>query len=99
MKSKLIFDSVRKRVIADAEIKRLALGYLVRSQDMPAKTRLFARLRLAEMPARTCATRLNRRCILTGRVRSVLDEFNINRMRFREMALRGELFGVQKASW
>ena len=39
------------------------------------------------------------RCNRCGRPRSVLRKFGLCRICFREMALRGEIPGVRKASW
>ena len=39
------------------------------------------------------------RCQRCGRARAYLRKFGICRICFRELALRGELPGVRKASW
>ncbi|MGC4376235.1 type Z 30S ribosomal protein S14 [Fictibacillus sp. Mic-4] len=39
------------------------------------------------------------RCSRCGRPRSVLSKFNICRICFRELAYKGHLPGVKKASW
>ncbi len=39
------------------------------------------------------------RCRLCGRPRAVYRKFEICRLCFRELALRGEIPGVTKASW
>jgi len=39
------------------------------------------------------------RCQRCGRARAFLRKFGICRICFRELALRGELPGVRKASW
>lgn len=43
--------------------------------------------------------RAYRRCSRCGRSRAVFRKFNLCRICFREMAHRGELPGVTKASW
>ncbi|MFN0180695.1 MAG: type Z 30S ribosomal protein S14 [Gemmatimonadales bacterium] len=40
-----------------------------------------------------------RRCQRCGRARAVLRKFGLCRMCFRELALRGHIPGVRKASW
>jgi small subunit ribosomal protein S14 len=99
MKGKMLFDRVRRRIAADSEIPRMALRYITHNDALPTKTRMLAQFKLAEMPAATSLVRMVRRCTLTGRGRAVLDEFNVNRMRFRDMALKGQLLGVQRSSW
>jgi small subunit ribosomal protein S14 len=45
------------------------------------------------------SVRQNNRCQRCGRVRAYMRKFGICRICFREMALRGEIPGVRKASW
>ena len=40
-----------------------------------------------------------RRCQRCGRSRAVLRKFGLCRICFRELALKGEIPGVRKASW
>lgn len=54
---------------------------------------------LAEMPRDASPTRHKNRCAVTGRSKSFLRYFGISRLQFREMAHRGQLPGVRKASW
>jgi small subunit ribosomal protein S14 len=44
-------------------------------------------------------TRIVRRCKLCGRPRAYLRKFQMCRLCFRELALKGEVPGVVKASW
>lgn len=44
-------------------------------------------------------TRIVRRCGRCGRPRGYLRDFNLCRICFRELASRGEIPGVTKASW
>lgn len=43
--------------------------------------------------------RARNRCRICGRARSYMRRFGLCRMCFRELALKGELPGVLKASW
>lgn len=45
------------------------------------------------------STREYTRCSLCGRPHAVLKKFGICRICFRELAYRGEIPGVRKASW
>ncbi len=99
MKGKMHFDKLRRIVVANAEPTRMALRYLTHCDHLPLQTRMLAQFQLGEMPAATSSNRIARRCILSGRGRSVIGEFNLSRIRFREMALAGQLIGVTKASW
>ena len=55
--------------------------------------------KLDRLPKTSSRTRLRNRCFKTGRPRGVLRRFNLSRISFREMALKGEIPGVTKASW
>ena len=45
------------------------------------------------------STRAYHRCKLCGRPRGYLRKFELCRLCFRELALKGEVPGVVKASW
>lgn len=44
-------------------------------------------------------TRMKSRCNICGRSRAYMSRFGLCRICFRELALKGELPGVLKASW
>ncbi len=54
---------------------------------------------LAELPRDASPTRHKSRCAVTGRSRAFLRYFGLSRLQFREMAHKGQLPGVKKASW
>jgi len=45
------------------------------------------------------STRRQNRCRITGRSRGVYRKFGVSRIVLRELALRGEIPGMRKASW
>jgi len=45
------------------------------------------------------STRIIRRCFRCGRKRGYMGDFNMCRICFRELASKGEIPGVKKASW
>lgn len=45
------------------------------------------------------STRVVHRCKVCGRARAVYRDFHLCRLCMRQLALRGELPGVTKASW
>lgn len=45
------------------------------------------------------AIRVRRRCRLCGRPRAYYRKFDLCRLCFRDLALRGEIPGVTKSSW
>ena len=54
---------------------------------------------LQKLPRNASPVRIKNRCSITGRSRAYMRQFGISRIQFREMARRGELPGVTKASW
>ena len=54
---------------------------------------------LANLPRDSSATRSRKRCQITGRPRATLRKFKITRHVLREMALKGLIPGLKKASW
>lgn len=47
----------------------------------------------------TSSTRVHNHCILTNRSRGNLSRFQLSRISFRNLAAKGLLPGIQKASW
>jgi len=60
-----------------------------------AKTSVIARSRKTPK----YSTRFVLRCFRCGRKRGYMRDFQLCRICFREMATRGEIPGVRKASW
>jgi len=85
---------VRKYAAKRAELKRQA-----KDMKLSPEERAAARETLAKLPKNSSAVRLRTRCIVTGRPRAVYRKFMLSRIAFREMALKGELPGIHKASW
>ena len=54
---------------------------------------------LSELPRNSNPIRLHNRCKLTGRPKGYMRLFGISRIQFREMASKGLIPGVKKASW
>ena len=54
---------------------------------------------LARMPKNGAAIRMHNRCSITGRPKGYMRQFGLSRVTFREMANKGLIPGVTKASW
>ena len=54
---------------------------------------------LSKLPRNSNPVRMHNRCQLTGRPKGYMRMFGISRIQFREMASKGLLPGVKKASW
>ncbi len=61
--------------------------------------RYAARLALQALPRNAYPTRQRNRCGDTGRPRGTFRKFGLARSKIRELAFRGDIPGLVKASW
>lgn len=54
---------------------------------------------LNKLPKDSSPVRLRNRCMVTGRPRGYMRKFGMSRIAFRELAHKGQIPGVRKASW
>lgn len=54
---------------------------------------------IQKLPRDASRTRIRNRDSIDGRPRGYISKFGISRVKFREMANKGELPGVKKSSW
>ena len=54
---------------------------------------------LNKLPKDSSPVRLKNRCMVTGRPRGYMRKFGMSRIAFRELAHKGQIPGVRKASW
>ncbi len=92
-------DIKRAKLAAKYAAKREALKAIINDQSKTDEERYQARLQLQQLPRNANPTRQRNRCLVTGRPRGVFSKFGLARHKLREMALRGEVPGVTKASW
>ncbi len=97
--SKIVRNEQRKALVAKFAVKRAALKEILRKRDTPLAERQLARQQLQSLPANSVACRIRNRCAVSGRPRGYYSKFGLSRIALRELALRGELPGVVKASW
>lgn len=55
--------------------------------------------KLSQLPRNASPIRLVSRCVFSGRRRGFMRRFGVSRITFRELAWKGEIPGVKKASW
>jgi small subunit ribosomal protein S14 len=92
-------DEKRRAVVAKFAVKREKLMAIINDQSASEEDRFQARLKLQAMPRNASPVRLRNRCQLTGRPRGVYRKFGLGRSKLRELAFKGEIPGVVKASW
>lgn len=54
---------------------------------------------LQKLPKNASPVRMHNRCKITGRPKGYIRLFGLSRIQFREMASKGLIPGVKKASW
>ncbi|MGH8705741.1 MAG: 30S ribosomal protein S14 [Burkholderiales bacterium] len=92
-------EQKRRKTVAKFKARRAALLEIMRDARAPDEEQEAARAKLQKLPRNASPTRLRNRCALTGRPRGVYRKFGLARNKLRELALRGEVPGVIKASW
>lgn len=98
-KSKIARNQQRALVVARFADRRAELKATIANPRITDEERAAAQSELQRQPRDASATRLRNRDVTDGRPRGYLREFGLSRIRFREMAHRGELPGVTKSSW
>ncbi|WP_040167633.1 30S ribosomal protein S14 [Microbacterium gorillae] len=98
-KSKIARNEQRKVIVARNAEKRATLKKQLVSPDSTDEQREEARVALQKLPRNASPVRVRNRDVIDGRPRGHLSKFGISRVRFRDMAHRGELPGVTKSSW
>lgn len=76
--------------------KKLVDKYAEKRAELKAKGDYVG---LQKLPKNASPVRLHNRCKLTGRPKGYMRQFGLSRINFREMALKGLIPGVKKASW
>ena len=92
-------EKKRRSTVEKFKAKRAALLEVIHDARAADEERDAARAKLQRLPRDASPTRLRNRCALTGRPRGVYRKFGLARNKLRELALRGEVPGVIKASW
>ncbi|MEO5693158.1 MAG: 30S ribosomal protein S14 [Usitatibacter sp.] len=79
--------------------RRKALFSILRDPKATDDARDEARAKIQAMPRDASPVRLRNRCAITGRPRGTFRKFGLARNKIREIAMRGEIPGMIKASW
>ena len=98
-KSKIARNEQRKVIVERYAAKRLEIKKALVDPNGTDASREEARIALQKLPRNASPVRVRGRDAIDGRPRGFLSKFGISRVRFREMAHRGELPGVKKSSW
>ena len=92
-------DQKRRKTVEKFKVRRAALLEIIYDSRASDEAREEARAKLQRLPRDASPVRLRNRCALTGRPRGVYRKFGLGRNKLRDLAMKGEVPGVIKASW
>jgi small subunit ribosomal protein S14 len=92
-------EEKREKLVAKFAKKYAELKAVINDAKRSDEERYAARLELQKLPRNANPTRLRNRCELTGRPRGTFRTFGLGRSKIRELAFKGDIPGVIKASW
>jgi len=98
-KSMIEREKKREKLVAQYAAKRAALKAIANDETKSMEERFKARLKLAQLPRNSSATRLHNRCQLTGRPHAYYRKLKVSRNMLRELGSNGEIPGLVKSSW
>jgi len=89
----------RQKIVNKFLDHRKELIAILKNVNIDLDAKELARNSLQKLPKDSSQVRLRNRCALTGRPRGVFQKFGLGRIKLREIAMRGEIPGLVKASW
>lgn len=89
----------RKKTVEKFKARRAQLLEIIYDSRASDDAKEQARAKLQKLPRDASPVRIRNRCALTGRPRGVYRKFGLGRNKLRDLALKGEIPGVIKASW
>jgi len=92
-------EEKRRKTVAKFAARRAELLAIINDAKRSDDERIDARAKFQALPRNSSPVRLRNRCRMTGRPRGVFRKFGLGRNKLRDIAMRGEIPGVIKASW
>jgi small subunit ribosomal protein S14 len=89
----------REALVAKFAAKRAELKAIVSNVNSSDEERWNAQQALQKLPRDSSASRLQRRCQMTGRPHGLYRKFKLSRIKLREEGMKGNVPGLKKASW
>jgi small subunit ribosomal protein S14 len=92
-------DQKRRKTVEKFKARRAQLLEIMRDSRASDEAKEEARDKFQKLPRDASPVRLRNRCALTGRPRGVYRKFGLARNKLRDLARKGEVPGIIKASW
>lgn len=89
----------RTKMVNKFSVKRNALRELIANPETSFEDKMDAVEKLSRLPRDSAKGRQHNRCALTGRPHGYYRKFGLGRNKLRELAMRGDIPGLTKASW
>lgn len=98
-KSMIQRELKREKLVAKYAQKRAELKAVILDINSTEEQKWEAQIKLQKLPVNSSASRVQRRCKITGRPHAVYRKFGLCRNKLREYAMAGDAPGLKKASW
>ena len=92
-------EAKRRATVKKFAQRRKQLRAMLQDPKATDEAKDEARAKLQALPRNASPVRLRNRCAITGRPRGTFRKFGLGRNKIREIAMRGEIPGMIKASW
>ena len=98
-KSMIARENKRLKMVEKFSKKRFELKSIINDVSKSDEEKDIAMKKLQKLPRDASPVRLQRRCQITGRPHAVYRKFGLSRNKLRELAMKGDVPGLVKASW
>ena len=92
-------EAKRRATVKKFAARRKELLAIIQDPKATDEARDEARAKFQALPRNASPVRLRNRCAMTGRPRGTFRKFGLARNKIRELAFKGDIPGVVKASW
>ena len=89
----------RETLISRLKKKRDLIKKTLMDKNVPFEDRIKAQIKMDSMPRNSSKNRFRNRCFFSGRPRGVYSKFGLSRIAIRDLAGKGQIPGLTKASW
>ncbi len=90
-------EQMARKMSAHFMEDREAIRLITKNKEIPLNIRMKAQQMLVDFPRTTVPSNIKDRCIVNGNAKSIIKDYKMNRIAFREQALMGYIPGIKKA--